>query len=50
QVKTFDVLFDEYVDSVINIQDKNKVAELSENLEDEFDEIKFNINDISREL
>ncbi|CAG8660059.1 8143_t:CDS:2, partial [Cetraspora pellucida] len=44
--------FDEYVSSGVNIQDKSDdIAELSEDLEDENDEeIKFNLDDISREL
>jgi hypothetical protein len=42
----FDVSFDEYVDSAVS-----EIAESSEDLEDENDkEIKFNFNDISREL
>ncbi|CAG8481469.1 4593_t:CDS:10, partial [Funneliformis caledonium] len=52
KAKTFDVSFDEYVGSGVNIQDKNDdIAESSEDLEDENDEeIKFNLDDISREL
>lgn len=51
EAKTFDVSFDEYVGSGVNIQDKSDIVESSEDLEDENDEeIKFNLDDISREL
>ncbi|CAG8594647.1 7131_t:CDS:2, partial [Funneliformis caledonium] len=53
KAKTFDVSFDEYVSSGrVNIQDKSdNIAESSEDLEDENnEEIKFNLDDISREL
>ncbi|CAG8811684.1 13449_t:CDS:2, partial [Dentiscutata erythropus] len=46
EAKTFGVSFDEFIDS-----DKSEVTEPSEVLEDENDEeVKFDLNDISREL
>ncbi|CAI2185658.1 1614_t:CDS:2 [Funneliformis geosporum] len=42
EAKTFNVSFDEYIDSTVNIQDESEIAESS--VEDE--EIKFDLNDI----
>ncbi|CAG8578506.1 8638_t:CDS:10 [Paraglomus brasilianum] len=52
EAKTFYVSFDKYIGSGVNIQDKSDdIAGSNKDLEDENDEeIKFNLDDISREL